>query len=77
MYAILDLTHYAIGGGISAQPILIKEINRQYDLLADSILDRGIKIVKLSLQRPQIIAATLGNDANLYGALYGLVNTEK
>ena len=77
MHAMLDLTHYAIGGGISAQPILIEEINRQYDLLADSILDRGIKIVKLSLQRPQIIAATLGNDANLYGALYGLVNTEK
>ncbi|WP_240185367.1 hypothetical protein [Enterococcus cecorum] len=52
----------------------LEEINRQYDLLADSILDRGIKIVKLSLQRPQIIAATLGNDANLYGALYGLIN---
>ena len=71
---MLDLTHYAIGGVISAQSILIEEINRQYDLLADSILDRGIKIVKLPLQRPQIIAATLGNDANLYGALYGLIN---
>ena len=38
---MLDLTHYAIGGSISAQPILIEEINRQYDLLAYSITDRG------------------------------------
>lgn len=71
--AVLDLTHYAIGGGISTQTILIEEINRQYDALLDKIQYNGHKIVKDTLHRPTILKAKLGNQANLYGAVYPFI----
>lgn len=71
--AVLDLTHYAIGGGISTQTILIEEINHQYDALLDKIQYNGHKIVKDTLHRPTILKAKLGNQANLYGAVYPFI----
>ncbi|MGA3556177.1 ROK family protein [Lactiplantibacillus plantarum] len=66
---VLDLDRYVIGGGISFQPILIDEINRQYDW----ILERR-PWVKSTIARPEILSSRFHNDANLYGALYRLFN---
>lgn len=69
LHATLDLEIFAIGGGISAQPSLIREINRQYDL----ILAKD-PVTSTVLTRPKIVKTSFGNDANLLGALYQLLN---
>lgn len=66
--AVVDLDAIAIGGGISAQPIVVQEINKQYDKLYEDN-----SLVKMTLTRPQILDAKFKNDANLYGALYNLL----
>lgn len=66
--SVVDLTTYAIGGGISAQPILVKTINQAYDkILAE------LPLVKRTLTRPEIKQAKFKNEANLYGSLYSLL----
>lgn len=75
MQAVVDLDTIAIGGGISAQPIVAKGINKAYDKLLDDN-----PLVKTTFTRPQIVDAKFKNNANLYGALYNLlihVNGEK
>lgn len=73
--AVVDLDAIAIGGGISAQPIVVQGINQAYDeVLAAN------KIIRNTFTRPKIIEAKFKNGANLYGALYNLfihVNGEK
>ncbi|KRL27686.1 ROK family sugar kinase [Limosilactobacillus frumenti DSM 13145] len=66
LQAVLDLDVVLIGGGISAQPILITEIQRQFKQVqaSDRRLTDDIRI-------PVIEAAKFGNEANLLGALYG------
>lgn len=66
--SVIDLTTYAIGGGISSQPLLVKTINEEYDKM---LLE--LPLVKQTLTRPQIKKAKFENSANLYGALYGLL----
>ena len=66
--AIVDLNKVVIGGGISAQPVLIKTINDQYDQLVDSM-----PIVKKEMIKSKIEPAKFKNDANLYGALDALL----
>lgn len=73
--SVVDLKAIAIGGGISAQPIVVQGINHAYDRLLDQN-----ELVKETLTRPQIVDAKFKNDANLYGALYNLlikINGEK
>lgn len=75
LQAIVDLDAIAIGGGISAQPIVVKAINQAYDAERSSN-----PVLKKTFTRPQIVGAKFKNDANLYGALYNLlihVNGEK
>lgn len=73
--AVVDLDSIAIGGGISAQPIVVQGINQAYDeVLAAN------KIIRNTFTRPKIVEAKFKNGANLYGALYNLfihVNGEK
>ena len=73
--AVVDLDAIAIGGGISAQPIVVQGINQAYDqVLADN------KLIRKTFTRPKILEAKFKNGANLYGALYNLfihVNGEK
>lgn len=73
--AVVDLDAIAIGGGISAQPIVIQGINQAYDqVLADN------ELIRKTFTRPKIVEAKFKNGANLYGALYNLfihVNGEK
>lgn len=66
--AVIDLQKFAIGGGISAQPIVVKTINEQY-LKLKSELGMFTEV----LTSPQIVQAHFQNDANLYGVLYGLL----
>ena len=65
--AVGDLDAIAIGGGISAQPVVIDGINQAYD----KILNEN-PIIKNTFTRPQILDAKFKNQANLYGALYNL-----
>lgn len=63
MQAFFDPEKIAIGGGISAQPILIEKINEQYRLLFyDFFPPKPVPIV----------ACKFLNDANLIGAYYQL-----
>ena len=60
---IFDPEKIAIGGGISAQPLLIEKINEQYQkLFVDFLPVRPVPIV----------ACMFRNDANLIGAYYEL-----
>jgi len=73
--AVVDVQRIAIGGGISAQPILVKQVNRAYDEIVDYC-----PLYKKTLVKPEIVTTKFKNDANLYGALYNLlihVNGEK
>ena len=67
LQTIFDMETFVIGGGISAQPILIEEVNRQFDKVHHEIDFIG-KIIK----RPEIVACHHHNGANLIGAAYFL-----
>lgn len=66
--SVVDLQRYVIGGGISAQPLVVKTINAEYNQML-----AATPIIQDSLTKPEIIVAKFGNDANLYGALYSLL----
>lgn len=69
VHTTLDLQPFAIGGGISAQDLLVPEINRQYNLtLAEDPVTKSV------LTRPNIVKTSFGNDENLLGALYQLLH---
>ncbi len=63
--AVIDLERFVIGGGISAQAIVVEEIDRQYQQLLASL-----PILQQTLTKPEIQACKFQNDANLLGALY-------
>ena len=67
LQSIFDMEIFVLGGGISAQPVLIEEVNRQFDKVRHEIGFIG-KIIK----RPKIIACHHHNGANLIGAAYFL-----
>lgn len=67
IHAIFDCEKVAIGGGISAQPLLIELIQKNLDMIFDSI---GFEIYK-----PQLVPCYFRNDANLIGALYQHIQT--
>lgn len=70
LQSILDVERVVIGGGISAQAILIEEVNRQLDQL-ETENAWVFKVVK----RPQVMACFYQNSANLIGAAYYLEQT--
>lgn len=67
LQAVLDLEVVLIGGGISAQPILIAEVKHQFNQL-----QQGDRRLMADITMPVIKSAKFGNEANLLGALYGL-----
>lgn len=67
LQSILDMEIFVLGGGISAQPVLIEEVNRQFDKVRHEIDFIG-KIIK----RPKIVACHHHNGANFIGAAYFL-----
>ncbi|MBD7916092.1 ROK family protein [Clostridium sp. Sa3CUN1] len=66
LQAILDVEKFAIGGGISEQPILIKLINEAYDEIHDNFVEE----FNSPIYRPKIEVCKFHNDANLLGAYY-------
>lgn len=66
--SVIDLKTFAISGGISAQPIVVKAINQAYDRLMNSN-----PMLKTQLVVPDIIQAHFKSNANLYGAIYNLL----
>lgn len=67
---ILDPELFAIGGGISAQPILIERL--------EWALEEIKRVNPMHVANPKITQCTFRNDANLYGALYNFfVEKEK
>ena len=65
---VINGSKVVIGGGISAQPILIEEINNQFDKILQNNSMLNNQVIK-----PVIVAAKHGNESNLYGALYALL----
>ncbi|MDC7952824.1 ROK family protein [Liquorilactobacillus mali] len=66
--SILDLDKFAIGGGISSQPLLIKQLHKSFE--------KWHKITILSertITVPKIVSAHFYNDANLIGAIVPLL----
>ncbi|WP_311408185.1 ROK family protein [Liquorilactobacillus uvarum] len=68
--SVVDVSTYAIGGGISSQQLLIETINQEYDRILTEL-----PLVKETLVNPEIKQAKFKSDANLYGALYSLLQT--
>ena len=69
IHAIFDCEKVAIGGGISAQPLLIELIQKHLNAIIDGL---GFEIY-----RPKIVSCYFRNDANLVGALYQHIQTYK
>lgn len=68
LQAILDIDKVVIGGGISAQPILIEMIEKQYHLIRNQT-----QLIVDSFEPIDIAACQFGNEANLLGAIYQLL----
>lgn len=69
VHIIFDCEKVAIGGGISAQPLLIELIQKNLDLIFDHL---GFEV-----HHPEIVPCLFRNDANLIGALYQHMKTYK
>ncbi|ETY72926.1 ROK family protein [Lactiplantibacillus fabifermentans] len=70
MQSVIDVERYVIGGGISAQPIVASTIRSEYLKLY-----HGLPIIETTLTAPAIMTGKFSNDANLYGALYHLLQS--
>ena len=69
VHIIFDCEKVAIGGGISAQPLLIEFIQKNLDAIYDNL---GFDVYK-----PEIVPCHFRNDANLIGTLYQHLETYK
>lgn len=65
MQAIIDLQRVVIGGGISAQEVVIEEVRNQYLNLLQSL-----PIVNETLTEVEICSCKFKNESNLLGGLY-------
>lgn len=68
LQAVLDLDRVLLGGGISSQPSLLAEIDYQFEAL-----QRQDPRLLADVTKPDLLAARFGNQANLRGALDGLL----
>ena len=60
---VLDVQRFAIGGGISKQPLLIQKLKKKTDEYYATAKGMPASV-------PEIVPCTFGNDANMIGALY-------
>ena len=71
---LFDPDKIAIGGGISAQNILINAIRDKVDQIEQEILNAPGQATYI---KPSVVRCELSNDANLVGALYSYIVTEE
>lgn len=69
LQVILDVEAFAIGGGISAQPVFVDTLREKVAAVFDGAW--------IPLPRPQVRACAYFNDANLIGALHHHLNTHR
>ncbi|HFU3941901.1 ROK family protein [Streptococcus suis] len=69
MQAIIDVERVVIGGGISAQPIVVEEIKNRYNKLISDLPFIGPMLTPVD-----ILPCQFAGDANLIGALYHLLS---
>lgn len=69
VHIVFDCEKVAIGGGISAQPLLIELIQKNLDDIFDHL--------GFDVYHPEIVPCYFRNDANLIGALYQHLLTYK
>ena len=62
--SVLDCERIAVGGGISAQDILIRKLQEHLD----AFFERYHR--NMPLRQPELVRCTFANDSNLFGALY-------
>lgn len=68
---LLDLDIFAIGGGISGQPLLMEYLQKNIDAFCKNHSFRSFSPI---IPKPKITACKYFNDANLIGALYHHLN---
>lgn len=68
---LLNIEKVAIGGGISAQDILIEKIKEKLESL-----DLFNRYPETTIFKPEIVRCKYGNDANLLGVAYAYMNKE-
>jgi predicted NBD/HSP70 family sugar kinase len=71
LQCVLDPEVFAIGGGISAQDILIEYIQKNVEKYSKSFENRGG--FNLYVPKPKVVRCEFRNDANLIGALYNFL----
>ena len=62
LHAVLDPDRILIGGGISAQPILLETVREE--------LDKVAAIQPNDQKAPEVMTCRFFNDSNMIGALY-------
>jgi predicted NBD/HSP70 family sugar kinase len=67
LQTILDPERFAIGGGISSQPIFIEYIKKNLDYLYDNC--------PYNIPKAEVVACKFQNDANLIGAMQCFLST--
>lgn len=72
LQCVLDPEAFAIGGGISAQDILIEYIQKNVDKYCKSFDNRNG--ISMYVPKPKVVRCEFRNDANLIGALYNFIN---
>ena len=72
LQTVLDIDTIAIGGGISAQPVLLEFIKEECD-----IIWQGKYGMMLPCKEPNIVLCQYGNDANLIGAVKNFLDLKK
>lgn len=63
LQCVLDLPRYAIGGGISARPVVTDIVREKLNAFYD-LHPKGIPF-----SRPEVVTCKFGNEANIIGAL--------
>ena len=71
LQCVLDPDIFAIGGGISAQNILIEYIQKNVEKYHKSF--EKLNGPNFYIPKPKVVRCEFGNDANLIGALYNFI----
>ncbi len=66
--AVLDVDRIAIGGGVSAQPLLLELVRKHLHAIFEAERD-----LHLTVQEPELVACAFRNDAQHPGCLAGLL----